>query len=180
MKLVRGSVAVAMRARATASLDEADALDAGGETHSGLDMGAMVTFRGARAGIMVRNLREMDFGTGADVVTLKRHVRAGGALTSGSRGVIGTATVAVDADLTTTATALGDERRVAVGAEAWAKNRFVGVRGGLSANTVGERRTSFSGGLSARFRPGTYVDVQRTGGSDQAKQGWGIGLRVTF
>jgi F plasmid transfer operon, TraF, protein len=180
LKLARGSVGVTTSTRAAASLDEADALNGALETHAGLDLGAMLTFGRARAGIMVRNLKEMEFGSGVDAVVLERHIRAGAALTTGSRGAIGTATVAVDADLTRTTTVAGDERKVAVGAEAWTTNRVLGVRGGLSANTVGERRTSFSGGLSARFRSRMYVDAQRTGGSDEVRHGWGLDLRVTF
>jgi hypothetical protein len=62
----------------------------------------------------------------------------------------------------------------------WTTNRVLGIRGGLSANTIGARRLSPSGGVSAAFRRGTYVDAEVTGGADQGRYGWGVGLRVTF
>jgi hypothetical protein len=155
-----------------------------GETHAGLDAGAMVTFGMARAGVAVRNLTETTFGTGADALALKRQARVGFALSTGARGVIGTGSVAVDADVTTTVTAAGDQRRIAAGAEAWTTRRVLGFRGGVSRNMVGNQQTSFSGGLSVAFRQGKYlnsfVDGQLTGGSDEARRGWGLALRLTF
>jgi hypothetical protein len=88
--------------------------------------------------------------------------------------------MSADADLTTQSTALGDERRVAAGVEASTPSRRLTARGGLGASTVGSARTSFSGGLSAAIRPGSYIDVAATGGADQARRGWGLALRVTF
>jgi hypothetical protein len=152
-----------------------------GETQGGLDMGAMTVFGRVRLGLMVRNVTEPEFGSGAEAFKLRRNARAGAAVTSGTRGFIGEATVAVDADLIKTPTLLGDERRVAAGAEIWALQRRVGIRGGLSASTVGARRESFSGGASAALRPGTFVDAELTGGgSAEDRRGWAIALRVTF
>ena len=155
-----------------------------GDTHAGVDAGAMVTFGRARAGLMVRNLTEATFGTGVDAFELKRQARAGFALTTGSRGVIGTGTVGVDVDLTTRTVAAGDERRVAAGGEVWFARRILGIRGGVSRNTVGAEETFFSGGLSLAFRQGkyvnSYVDGQLTGGADEAHKGWGVALRLTF
>ena len=151
------------------------------ETKGGLDMGAMAVFGRTRLGLMVRNVTEPEFGTGTQSVKLHRHARAGAAVTTGSRGFIGDVTVAVDADLVKTPTVLGDERRVAAGAEIWALKRRVGVRGGLSGSTIGPRRSSLSGGASAALRPGTFVDAEVTGGgSDEERRGWAIALRVTF
>ena len=96
----------------TASLDAAKELDPSGETKAGLDVGAMAVLGRIRIGVMVRNLNELEFGSGVDAFRLTRQARAGVAVSSGTRGIIGTATVAVDADLTTTATVLGDERRL--------------------------------------------------------------------
>jgi hypothetical protein len=86
----------------------------------------------------------------------------------------------VDADLMKTTTVFGDQRRVAVGGEVWTSRRILAVRGGLSANTIGSRRLSPSGGVSAAFRRGMYVDAEVTGGSDAGRHGWGVALRVTF
>jgi hypothetical protein len=152
-----------------------------GETKGGLDMGAMTVLGRARLGLMVRNVTEPEFGTGPEAIKLRRHARAGAAVTSGSRGVIGDVTVAVDADLVKTSTLLGDERRVAAGAEIWTLKRRVGLRGGASASTIGARRSALSAGASAVLRPRTFVDAELTGGgSDEGRRGWGVALRVTF
>ena len=179
-KLVRAGAASQVQAAGTGSLDAAAAIDASGETHTGLDVGAMAVFGRARIGLTVRNVQQPEFGSGTDAFTLSRHVRVGAALSSGTRGVIGSATLAVDADLTKEATVLGDERRIAVGAEAWSPKRMFGVRGGVGANTIGARRTSLSAGASAALKTGMYVDGEFTGGTDQGRKGWGVALRVTF
>ena len=180
LKLVRASLGVEARAPGAASLDEAERLTADGETHSGIDIGAMAAFGRTRLGLTVRNLTKPEYGTGPDAITLRRQARAGISLSSRARGVAGSATVAVDADLIRTATALGDERRIAAGVEVWTPKRRVGVRGGLSANTLGARRSSFSGGLSAALGRGTYVEAEATSGADDSRRGWSLGFRVTF
>jgi hypothetical protein len=180
LKLVRGRFGTSLRSPGTASLDEADRLEIDGETHAGLDIGAMANIGYARLGVMVRNVREPEFRSGDDAMTLRRHARAGFALSSGPRGVVSRAIVAVDADLTKTTTIFGDERRVAVGGEMWTSKRILAIRGGLSANTIGSRRLSPSGGVSAAFRQGMYVDAEVTGGSEAGRHGWGVALRVTF
>jgi len=181
-KLVSGGAASQVQAGATGSLDAADGLDLSREVHAGLDVGAMAAFGRARIGVMVRNVNEVEFGGGggSGAFTLRRQARAGAALTSGTRGVIGSATVAVDADLTKTTTVFGEERLVAVGGEVWTTSRTFGVRGGVSVNTIGERRTALSGGVSAAVKRGVYADGALTGGTDQGRHGWALGLRVTF
>jgi hypothetical protein len=140
----------------------------------------MASFGLVRAGLMVRNVRETTFGSGADVVTLGRQVRGGLAFMSGARGGGAHFSAAIDADLTTATTVIGDERRIAAGAEAWLLGRRLGVRSGVSASTVGGRRSSVSGGLSAAVSRGTYVDAEATGGADEVRQGWSVALRLTF
>ena len=179
-KLVSAGTASEVQAAATGSLDAAAGIDPSGETHAGLDVGAMAAFGRARIGLMVRNVKQPEFGSGPDAFRLSRSARLGAAVTSGTRGVIGGATVALDADLTKTTTVLGDERRVAAGAEAWSSARTIGVRGGVSVNTIGDRRTSLSAGVSAAVKKGLYADGELTGGSDQGRRGWGVALRVTF
>lgn len=180
VKLLRGSVGAAAASASSASLDAAAGLNGEGETRVGLDIGAIASFGLVRAGLMVRNVRETTFGNGADAVTLGRQVRGGLAFMSGARGGGARFSAAIDADLTTATTAVGDERRVAAGAEGWLLGRRVGVRGGVSANTVGGRRSRISGGLSAAVSRGTYVDAEATGGADDVGQGWGLALRLTF
>ncbi len=153
-----------------------------GESKGGLDLGAMASFGRARLGVMVRNVTEAEFNKGTpDAWRLEREARAGLAYTSGSRGVVGAATVAVDADLTTRHTFAGDERRLAFGAEVWTPRNALGFRGGVSTNTIGEHSARLSGGLSASVRSGTFVDVHITGGgSNTDRRAWGVDLRVTF
>ena len=179
-KLVSAGAASQVQAAATSSLDAAAGIDPPGEIHAGLDVGAMAVFGPARIGLMVRNVKQPEFGGGTDAFTLSRHVRVGAAVSSGARGVIGSATVAVDADVTATTTALGDQRLVAAGGEVWTSARTFGVRGGVSVNSIGARRPSLSGGLSAALKKGLYADGEVTGGTDQGRKGWGVALRVTF
>ena len=100
----------------------------------------MVTFGMASIGLSVRNVTEPTFGEGADALVLKRQAQGGFCAEHGPARRIGTGAVAVDADLTTTVTAAGEQRRVAVGGEIWTTRRVLGLRGGVSRNRVGERR----------------------------------------
>jgi hypothetical protein len=176
LKLVRGSVATDVRPASAASLDAAADLDGTTEMHAGLDVGAMAKFGPARVGLMVRNARETTFGDGEKAITLDRHVRAGVAVSSRSN----LATAAADVDLTTTMLPTGEERRVAAGVEGWGPTRRIGVRAGMSLNTIGDARVSVSGGVSAAVRTGTFVDVAAAVGSDESRRGWGLAFRVTF
>lgn len=179
-KLVNGGTASEIQAAATGSLDAATHLDPSGETHAGLDMGAMAVFGPARIGVMVRNVTEMEFGSGADAFRLNRTARLGVAFSTGIRGVVGGATVAVDGDLTTATTVFGDERRLAAGGELWTTAKTFGLRGGVSVNTIGERRLALSGGASAALRKGMYADGEYSGGTADGRKGWGVALRLTF
>jgi hypothetical protein len=180
-KVVNGGIASVILPAATGSLDAAADLDPDGETHAGLDIGAMAVMGPLRVGVMVRNaVTEPTFVSGTETFTLVRTARLGAAASSGTRGVIGAATVAFDADLTTTTTVLGDERRVATGGELWTPGRTFGVRGGWGMSTIGLRRTSLSAGLSAALKKGLYADGEVTGGTDLGRRGWSAGLRVTF
>jgi hypothetical protein len=89
-------------------------------------------------------------------------------------------TLSADADLTKVTTIDGDERHVAGGLEVWLAQRRIGLRAGVSGNTVGETRTSPSVGASLALKSGTYLEGALTTGSDQARKGWGADLRVTF
>jgi hypothetical protein len=180
LKLVHGGLGAGARPVSGVSLDQASDLETRGETHAGVDVGAMAVAGELRAGLTIRNLTEPEFGSGADAVVLKRHARGGLAWLSGVHGPFGTVTVSADTDLTTQATALGDERRAAAGVEMSTRDRRFAARGGVGASTLGSRRASFSAGLSAAIRRGSYIDVAATGGTDQTRRGWGLALRVTF
>ena len=180
VKVVRAGLASADGAAGDASLDNASALSADGETHLDLDLGAMAKFGALRLGVAAKNVREPSFGSGDNRLTLMRQVRAGLSVTSGRHGTAGPFTVAADADLSRTATATGEARHVGAGGEAWLFSRSLGLRGGVSANTTGQARPAASGGVSLALRSGTYVDAEGTFGSDQERKGWGFALRVTF
>jgi hypothetical protein len=150
-----------------------------GETRADLDSGAMAAFGQVRLGVAVKNLRAPAFSDGDSRLELSRQVRAGASVKAGAanRAEI---TAAIDADLTTTPTAAGDERHLATGVEAWLVNRSVGLRAGVGMNTIGDSRRSGSVGASVGLRAGFYLDGQLTRGSDQVRNGWGFALRVTF
>ena len=172
---MRGGLALASGVDAGDPLDAAADLDVSTETEADLDLGAMASFGRMRVGLAIKHVREPKFGEGANRLVLRRQVRAGVAIVAR-----GTVTVAADADLTRTATAFGDARHVAAGAEAWLLRRRIGLRGGVSANTVGETGASGSTGVSLAVRSGTYIDAALTAGSDRSREGWNLGLRVAF
>jgi hypothetical protein len=150
-----------------------------GDTRGDLDTGALASLGRLRLGLAVKNLWAPKFSDGNMGFELPRQVRAGASIRGGSasRAEI---TGAVDVDLTTTPTAGGDERHLAAGVEAWLANRAVGLRAGVGRNTIGESRTSRSVGVSVGLRAGAFLDGQLTRGGDEARNGWGLSLRVTF
>ena len=123
----RGRRVAGAGSAAAGSLDAATDLDPSERRTPASTSGRWRCSAAARIGVMVRNVKELEFGSGIDAFRLSRQARVGAALSSGTRGVIGTATLAVDADLTTTTTVLGDERRVAAGGEVWTTARTFGV-----------------------------------------------------
>jgi hypothetical protein len=155
-------------------------LRAQSETHGDLDVGAMAVFGAARFGLAVRNVTAPEVGSGAAEIVLARQARAGVSLTYAGIGRTDNVTVALDADLTRARTAVGDERHVSGGVEAWVFQRRVGLRGGLSASTAGGARPVVAGGASVALLSALYVDGEVTVGKDEARRGWGLGLRVTF
>ena len=142
------------------------------------DLGAMATFGAARLAVVVKNVLAAD--VTADGRSLERQARVGGAYMLEPRGSLALV-VAVDADLTRTLTAIGDERRITGGLELLGLGSRLSVRGGVGANTAGSVRPSVSAGVSVALpKKGLNADAQITQGGDEALKGWGIGLRVTF
>ncbi len=87
---------------------------------------------------------------------------------------------AVDADLTRTATAFGDAvtSRRALKPGCYSSGSACGA---ASARTRWETRAlSASTGLSVAVRSRAYIDAALTAGSDRSREGWNLGLRVTF
>ena len=161
-------------------LDAADSADVSSETETDLDIGVMASFAHVRVGASVKHVRQPEIGEGEDAFELKRQARAGMAVFAAGGGPLSAITAAVDADLTTIDTPVGDVRHVATGAEAWLLSRRVGLRGGYSKNTVGDEGSALSVGVSLGSRGGYYVDGFYTVGSDKSREGWGWSLRVSF
>jgi len=150
------------------------------QTRGDLDVGALATVGSVRLGLAVKDLTTPAFSSVDGQITLPRQVRAGFALRTGGATSRPAVTIAVDADLTRTPTPTGDERHLAAGLEAWTPNRRLAGRVGVGTNTVGGPRSSGSAGASLAFRTGLYADAQITRGSDEARNGWGLGLRAAF
>jgi hypothetical protein len=181
LKLMRGGVANRLDSGASAAIDRAEDLDVEADTELDLDIGAIASMGRARIGLSVKNVRQPAFGDDNNRIKLMRQARVGAAVSAGSTGAaIASFVAAVDADLTKTTTAIGEVRHVAAGAEALFFERRIGIRGGLSANTVGDVQTATSVGLSVGTASGLHLDGALTAGSDQSRTGWRLGFRVTF
>ena len=90
------------------------------------------------------------------------------------------ATAAIDADLTTSTTVLGDERRISGGGELWTtggRSACAAASASTRLATAGRRSAAV---LSAALKRGMYAEGELTGGTDQGRKGWGVALRVTF
>ena len=184
LKLLRAGRAVSLdggSGSARDRLDEAGSVDVDQEWETDLDVGAMLALSRMRVGVSVKHLRQPEFGEGESRLELKRQARAGVSVTGGSgSGPFAAITAAVDTDLTTLQTTLGDVRHVAAGAEAWLFDRRLGVRGGFSTNTVGDTANSTSVGISVGSRSGYHVDGFLSVGSDESRDGWGLSFRLSY
>jgi hypothetical protein len=148
------------------------------QTRGDIDLGAMLRLGVTRIGLVVKHAYQPSLtGDGLPLASFDRQVRVGAAYVP-HPGMV-TVNAALDADLTTTPTVFGNVRHLAGGGEVWFERRL-GVRGGVSVNTVDDLRRSFSGGASVAIQRGLFLDAQLTRGDDAVKQGWGLALRVTF
>ncbi len=146
------------------------------------DAGVMVSAWDVRFGLTARNIREPEFQAEDGMVRLERQFRVGAALAPRSlpTGMHGPFSIAVDADLATTPDVRGDRRTAAAGGEYWLAKGLVGVRGGVRWSTLGDARTSLSGGITARLPRSIYVEGQVTKDQESNKNEWIFGGRVTF
>jgi hypothetical protein len=181
VKYVRGRVRSGFATSATGpedALGQAGDLD-GGETEGQweFDLGALATAGPVRLGLLVRNVRGVEFGDGT--FRLPRQARFGVAVSAAETGGP-PLTISADADLGAYE-ADGEQRRViAVGAEQWFAAKRLGVRGGARFNTVGDAKRALTAGVSVALRPGSYLEAHVVGGGSPAEQGWGTGVRVSF
>jgi hypothetical protein len=147
-----------------------------------LDAGAMMTAWDLRFGLTARNLRQPEFETEGGMVRMNRQFRVGAALAPRSlpTGVHGPFTLAIDADLTTTADAIGDRRTAAAGGEYWLAKGRVGVRAGVTWSTLGDLAQAYSGGFTVKLPRSLHIDGQMTKVDKGQKNEWNVGARVTF
>jgi len=180
LKLVRGIAATGLAPAADRDdlLDEASDLVGSASNKFDADIGVIATTGHLRAGLTVRNVVENDFEGPGGPIELKRLFRAGVALTL-AEGVL----VAADFDLDRVPGTVGEERNIAVGAEARLLQRLY-LRSGFRVNTLGDEpagaRPVVSVGGSYAVFGSMIVDGQATLGSESGDRGWGVGARVVF
>jgi hypothetical protein len=180
LKLLEGSVGVGVRTAADATLAQAESLSGSGSVSGDADIGAMWSRGPAQVGAVLRNVFAPSFGNGTSAIQVPRQGRVGIAVSSNRTSLGAGVTADVDVDVNRTPTPTGDARHLAGGVEAWNSSRRLAVRAGISVNTVDDARVAASGGASVALRPGLFVDAVGTAGSDTARRGWALGLRVTF
>lgn len=184
VRYVRGGAAVAEGRREGDwgnLVDEAAGLDGEDEGHVDLDAGLMVNAGRVRLGLVVHNLREPSFKLAGESgsIALSRHARVGVAYGAGWPGHANVV-VAVDADLTRAVTPGEDRRDVAAGIEGWGLDRRLGVRGGIRASTVGDRRMVGSVGLSIGVTSGLFLDAHLARGREGRDHAWSVGGRISY
>ena len=176
LKAVRGTVGVGSgdgEAPVGALFDQTSGLRGRSTTRLDLDVGVMVDVGAVSVALVGRNLREPEFAVSDDAaVSLRRQFRAGLAVRP-----TGSLVVAVDADLSTTATAAGPRRSIAVGAEQ--RLGWLVVRAGGRLNVEDDDPEPVGAlGLSVELLSGFWLDGQVTGGRDDGDRGWGVSMRV--
>ena len=181
-RVVRGSVS-AVEAIGTAGegFDRAADAPSDGSTTGDVDAGVLVRISRVRVGLAARNLAAPAF-TGPDGGRwrLTRRVRAGVAVVDdGDRPGRQRWTVSADADLTNDEEAPGGWRGVSAGVERWLAGRRVGVRAGVQASTVGDRRATGTGGVSLLVPGGLLVEASGALGARE-RRGWGLAAHVMF
>lgn len=181
-RLLRAGAVVTTAVGAPDELERAEDLAVSRHTAGDLDLGAMVRVGSIRLGGTLKHVGEPGFGDGRERIVLAREGRVGVAVARGKSGVLSTFIGAVDVDVTTRTTVLGEERRVAAGGELGLANSRLQVRGGVSANTRGARRWQRSAGLSVAVRRSVYVDAAMAPetSAGMSRTGWSVSLRTVY
>ncbi len=179
LKYVRGTFRAS---REDSLLDTGDLLDIGDDLDGGdaenrfdVDLGVLAVVGALRAGAVVRNVTEPEFGE----MALQRQARIGAAF-DGERAGLAPFTVALDADVLEYDSASGARRMVAVGGERWFGLRRVAVRAGARVNTAGARERTVTAGASYALRAALYVEGHVARGGSDDDRGWGLAARVSF
>ena len=157
-------------------LENAGELGGKGTNKFDADIGLMAALGTVKIGLTIRNLTAPEFATGSGnhALSLRRHARAGVALTPYEGWA-----VAADLDLTREHTPVGPVRTFAAGTEGRI-GRKAFVRGGLRLNTVDGRGAAVAAGASYAVMGPVLVDAHLTAGSAQAQRGWGIAARLVY
>ena len=175
---------------ADAQLPVSGLLDAGEELEGGdaddgfdFDIGLMAVAGPMRAGLVIRNVREVSLGTpgtpGGEF-RLPRQVRIGAAFDGDQVGTL-PLTVSLDVDVLGYPTVSGDRRVVAVGAEHWLIRKRLALRGGGRFNTAGAEDRAATAGITVALRPGLiYLDGHLVRGGAADDRGWGMAARVSL
>jgi hypothetical protein len=143
-----------------------------------LDVGAMATLGFVRLGIVMRDVSEPEFGSGADTLVLRRRARAGVALLSPSpRHQF---VVDVDADLASATVDGRDEQDLSAGGETWMFSGRIGVRGGVGRNVAGGGGSFGAFGFSIAPYRRFFVEGFITRGESGRRDRVGLDLRVAF
>ncbi len=180
LKFMRGGVASVATDGSSDGLDRGDDLEVERRTRMDLDIGALARMGPVRLGAALRNVTKPRFGDDADPVALVRQARVGAAVVTSALGLANALTVSADVDVTSTPSLFGDVRHAAAGGELWLANRRLGVRAGVTANTLGERRLASSSGVSVGLTRGFFFEASRTRGADDSLVGWSTSVRLTF
>ncbi len=181
LKLLRAGTAESSVAGGVNLLDHAADLAVTGDTKTDLDLGAMAALGVARFGVNVKHLRAPSFGAGAARFEMARQARAGVAVLTEIRGpLLEAATASVDVDLTRTPTVNGDRRHVAAGVETWFAKRRLGLRSGVSVNTIGSKVATGSIGASVAGPSRLTLEAALLFGPDQARNGLNVAMSMTF
>ena len=88
--------------------------------------------------------------------------------------------LAFDADLTRTASIIGDQRQVAIGSEQWWLKGAVGTRFGLHWNSITAGQKTVAGGITVKLPRSLFAEGHVTKSQVDEDSDWGAGLRVTF
>jgi hypothetical protein len=157
-------------------LENAGELGGKGTSKFDTDIGFMAALGTVKIGLTLRNLTEPDFATGSGkhALSLRRHARAGVALTLREGWA-----AAADLDLTREHTPSGPLRTFAAGTEGRIGRKAL-VRGGLRLNTVDGRGAAVAAGASYSVMGPVLVDAHFTAGSAKAQRGWGISARLVY